>query len=329
MRKIRGKLLVLGGGLLLLVSMNVIAQVTYVYTDPLGTPLAEADAQGNITATYDYTPYGNQALGTAPNGPGYIGQVNDPDTGLVYLQHRYLDPSTGRFISTDPMEPSPGNAFNFNRYDYGNNNPIANTDPDGRCPWCLIAGVAAGGALIGGGIDIAAQKHFHPGQPINKFEVGLAAAGGALAAVGGEALTGLAVDGTITTGQAVLRQAALNGTIGATQSMANDVANGKPISNQAAVNAAGANIIGSFASSGISASFSAFAGASENHALGMMAQAPVNSPSGVGGTIANTTLSAGSTTRTPSMMQAAFSQTSHVGDVIGTAGTEKLNQNNN
>jgi hypothetical protein len=30
--------------------------VTYVYTDPQGTPLAEADAQGNIIARYDYTP---------------------------------------------------------------------------------------------------------------------------------------------------------------------------------------------------------------------------------------------------------------------------------
>lgn len=32
--------------------------VTYVYTGPQGTPLAEADANGNITKTYDYPPYG-------------------------------------------------------------------------------------------------------------------------------------------------------------------------------------------------------------------------------------------------------------------------------
>jgi hypothetical protein len=32
--------------------------VTYVYTDPQGTPLAEADASGNITARFEYTPYG-------------------------------------------------------------------------------------------------------------------------------------------------------------------------------------------------------------------------------------------------------------------------------
>ncbi len=50
-------------------------KVTYVYTDPQGTPLAEADANGNITATFDYKPYGSQALGSPPAGPGYTGHV--------------------------------------------------------------------------------------------------------------------------------------------------------------------------------------------------------------------------------------------------------------
>lgn len=107
--------------------------VTYVYTDPQGTPLAEADVNGNITATFDYTPYGSQALGTAPNGPGYTGHVNDPDTGLVYMQARYYDPVVGRFLSVDPVGPSAGNAFNFNRFSYANNNPIINDDPTGEC----------------------------------------------------------------------------------------------------------------------------------------------------------------------------------------------------
>ncbi len=106
--------------------------VTYVYTDPQGTPLAEADANGNITATYDYTPYGTTALGTPPSGPGYTGHVNDPETNLVYMQARYYDAATGHFLSVDPSAPSSGNAFNFNRYDYANNNPILNIDPNGR-----------------------------------------------------------------------------------------------------------------------------------------------------------------------------------------------------
>lgn len=107
--------------------------VTYVYTDPQGTPLVKADAQGNVIARYDYTPYGNAvtSLGNPPNGPGYTGHVNDPETGLVYMQARYYQPD-GRFLSPDPMESSAGNIFSFNRYDYTNNNPIINIDPDGR-----------------------------------------------------------------------------------------------------------------------------------------------------------------------------------------------------
>lgn len=105
----------------------------YYYTDAQGTVLAKADAGGNILATYDYRPYGAQALGTAPSGPaGYTGHVNDPDTGLVYMQARYYDPEMGRFLSVDPVEPSAGGMFGFNRYDYANNNPTINLDPDGR-----------------------------------------------------------------------------------------------------------------------------------------------------------------------------------------------------
>lgn len=106
--------------------------VTYVYSDPQGTPLAEADANGTITATFDYRPYGVQALGTAPNGPGYTGHVNDPDTGLVYMQARYYDPATAHFLSMDPKHPAAGNAFTFNRYAYANNNPVVNIDPTGE-----------------------------------------------------------------------------------------------------------------------------------------------------------------------------------------------------
>jgi RHS repeat-associated protein len=123
--------------LLLLLACGVLqaqqqGTVTYVYTDPQGTPLAETDASGNIIKTYDYTPYGTTALGTSPNGPGYTGHVNDPETNLVYMQARYYDSASGRFLSIDPNPPSAGATFAFNRYAYASNNPIGNTDPNGK-----------------------------------------------------------------------------------------------------------------------------------------------------------------------------------------------------
>ena len=121
---------------LLVVGRCVFAQnrgvVTYIYTDPQGTPLAEADASGNISATFDYTPYGTTALGSSLDGPGYTGHVNDLDTNLVYMQARYYDSETGNFLSVDPVTFEAGNAFNFNRYDYAKNNPIHFIDPNGR-----------------------------------------------------------------------------------------------------------------------------------------------------------------------------------------------------
>ena len=106
--------------------------VTYVHTDAQGTPVMESDAQGHITKRFEYTPYGVvvTSVGAAPDGPGYTGHVNDPETGLVYMQARYYDPM-GRMLSVDPVGPVPGDVFGFNRYTYANNNPYTNFDPTG------------------------------------------------------------------------------------------------------------------------------------------------------------------------------------------------------
>lgn len=114
--------------------MAGITTVTYIYTDGQGSPVAEADSAGNVTATFDYTPYGSTLLGAQQNGPGYTGHVADPDTALTYMQARYYDPSMGRFLSVDPVIPMAGQMSSFGTYAYANNNPYRYTDPDGRCP---------------------------------------------------------------------------------------------------------------------------------------------------------------------------------------------------
>jgi len=132
----------------------------YYYTDPQGTVLAKADASGTIVATYDYAPYGTAvaSMSPAPNGPGYTGHVNDPDTGLVYMQARYYDPAVGRFLSVDPVSA----VAKFSRYTYASNNPITNIDPDGmsdipfgdcsknpNCSHSFISGSDGGGTSSG------------------------------------------------------------------------------------------------------------------------------------------------------------------------------------
>jgi len=107
-------------------------KVTYVYTDPQGTTLAEADQNGAVVATYDYRPYGALALGQPSSEPGYTGHVSDPETGLSYMQARYYDSVLGRFLSVDPLGPWSGGVSYFNRFSYVGNNPVLRVDPSGK-----------------------------------------------------------------------------------------------------------------------------------------------------------------------------------------------------
>lgn len=134
-------------------------KVVYYYTDPQGTPLAETDEQGNITATYDYTPSGSLAIGQGVGGPGFTGHVSDEESSFVYMQARFYDPSIGRFISKDPIYLSSGDVFKSNRFAYANNNSYRYTDPDGRCPdACVIEGplIIGGGVIYGAAAGLVA-----------------------------------------------------------------------------------------------------------------------------------------------------------------------------
>lgn len=106
--------------------------VYYYYTNTLHSAVLETDAQGNVVeqTTY-YAPYGQVLNRSMRDGPGYTGHEEDPATGLNYMQQRYYDPQSGRFVSTDPVMPT-DDGGNFNRYEYANDNPYRYTDPDGR-----------------------------------------------------------------------------------------------------------------------------------------------------------------------------------------------------
>lgn len=80
----------------LLVTAQAAETVTYYYTDPLGTVLATAGANGNVLQQTDYRPYGMPVLGALSEGPGYTGQVMDVDTELVYMQRFCGSPVEGK-----------------------------------------------------------------------------------------------------------------------------------------------------------------------------------------------------------------------------------------
>ncbi|MEE0006397.1 MAG: RHS repeat-associated core domain-containing protein [Ruminococcus sp.] len=65
----------------------------------------------------------------------YRGYVYDTDTGLYYLQSRYYDPQTGRFINADDtayVDTNSGTTLSTNMFAYCENNHINNVDYTGQ-----------------------------------------------------------------------------------------------------------------------------------------------------------------------------------------------------
>lgn len=119
--------------------------ITYIHTDLSGSPLAATNANGNVVWKENYRAYGERRLGQ-PGSEGqrqwFHGKEADASTGLQYFGARYYDPAVGRFMGVDPVTFQEGNLHSFNRYAYGNNNPVAYLDPDGNLPILLLIPLA-------------------------------------------------------------------------------------------------------------------------------------------------------------------------------------------
>ena len=101
--------------------------VSYYQKDAHGDVTALADANGSITKNYQFDAFGNE-LSQSDNDINpfrYCGEYYDAETGTIYLRNRYYDPSSGRFISEDPIKDG------LNWYVYCSNNPIKYVDPSG------------------------------------------------------------------------------------------------------------------------------------------------------------------------------------------------------
>lgn len=124
-----------------------------------GVLLVEKNLQGDITSLYSvdndeklfdfyYDAYGNvsfsqensiivtiiKALVVILASVAYRGYYYDFDTGLYYLQSRYYDPRTGRFISLDDTQIamfSVGDPLGLNLYAYCDNDPVNKCDENG------------------------------------------------------------------------------------------------------------------------------------------------------------------------------------------------------
>ncbi|MDB5801456.1 MAG: repeat-associated core protein [Rhodocyclales bacterium] len=133
--------------------------ITYLHNDAAGSPVAATDELGAVVWRESYRPYGDRVKNEAAassNRQFFHGKPLDTDSGLSYFGARYYDPVVGRFMGVDPVGFSEENFHSFNRYAYGNNNPLKYRDPDGRLS--ILAVAFWGTVLYIGAVIYAGRK---------------------------------------------------------------------------------------------------------------------------------------------------------------------------
>jgi RHS repeat-associated protein len=112
----------------------------FYHNDHLGGVNVITDISGTRVQLNEYDPWGkvSRTEGNVDPEKRFTGQILDPESGLYYYGARYYDPELARFISPDPIVPSPGDPQSLNRYSYVRNNPVKYIDPTGHSFWSAI-----------------------------------------------------------------------------------------------------------------------------------------------------------------------------------------------
>ncbi len=108
----------------------------YVHTDQLNTPRYITNSSKTVVWQWSSDPFGN----TTPTGSltynlRFPGQYYDAETGHNYNYFRDYDPTTGRYIESDPIGLAGGSP---STYAYAGGNPFSNFDPLGL--FCTSSG---------------------------------------------------------------------------------------------------------------------------------------------------------------------------------------------
>ncbi len=101
---------------------------SFYNVDGLGTVTSLANSGGSLVQTYTFDSFGklSTSSGSLVNPFQYTAREVDSETSLYFYRARYYDPSSGRFLSEDPMR------YDFTSfYSYAGENPILWQDPLG------------------------------------------------------------------------------------------------------------------------------------------------------------------------------------------------------
>lgn len=103
-------------------------QTLWLTLDHLNTPRVGTNASQTIVWRWDSSGFGEGVPDQDPDGDGiysnirlrFPGQFADDESGLYYNWNRYYDPSTGRYITSDPI----GLVGGINTFGYVGGNPL-------------------------------------------------------------------------------------------------------------------------------------------------------------------------------------------------------------
>jgi len=125
----------------------------YPLSDGIGNIRFVTNYAGDEVKQYDYDPFGNIRISTGTNDVNYqfSGEQTDSESGMSYLRARYYDPTTGRFITKDPLSGDVNRPQTQNPYAYALNNPNTYSDPSGK--------TAQAGYTVYGGYEGSALKY--------------------------------------------------------------------------------------------------------------------------------------------------------------------------
>ncbi|MBZ9721559.1 hypothetical protein LB519_27325 [Mesorhizobium sp. AD1-1] len=103
----------------------------FLHREHLASVRQVTDMTGTVVDSTSYATYGESLNTGFQTQKNYIGERFDPETGLLYLNARYMDPVLGRFISPDDWDPTK-EGVGTNRYAYAQNDPVNKSDANGH-----------------------------------------------------------------------------------------------------------------------------------------------------------------------------------------------------
>ena len=121
-----------------LIGAEINNKIYYYERNVLGDVIRILDDKGNVVSSYAYDALGNTVKITGDknianlNPLRYRSYYFDVETGLYYLNNRYYDCKTGRFISQDMNFDTDNTIFGYNLYTYCANDYINYRDDLGN-----------------------------------------------------------------------------------------------------------------------------------------------------------------------------------------------------